>query len=219
MNQTMWLSNKDKHLILIRETMPVAEFVHLIHNILWLAASVLPRKGHKLGNGGSSNLDHLTMKMTSEFKLAYTMSFGQKCFQGSARTREANLCRGIHKFTLFLYHPGCVMQCDFIRNWYLLKYGTEIGGLLPPQFRKCFWWDTVFPSSHSLYSRLLAATIGPLANVTSIAALVTYWRQDLLDLAGEVLSPLQGIPIRDPRWCVFHGPNLILQSFQLANVK
>ena len=48
--------------------------------------------------------------------------------------------------------------------------------------------------------RLLAATIGPLANVTSIAALVTYWRQDLIDLAGEVLSPLQGIPIRDPKW-------------------
>ena len=54
----------------------------------------------------------------------------------------------------------------------------------------------------NLNIRLLAATIGPLANVTSIAALVTYWRQDLIDLAGEVLSPLQGIPIRDPKWCV-----------------
>ncbi|KAF1354221.1 voltage-gated potassium channel, partial [Lizonia empirigonia] len=47
---------------------------------------------------------------------------------------------------------------------------------------------------------LLAATLGPLANVSSIAALVTSWRQNNL-LDGEIVSDLYGVPYADPRWC------------------
>jgi hypothetical protein len=56
------------------------------------------------------------------------------------------------------------------------------------------WWfaSTAIP--------LLAATIAPLANVLSIAALVTYWRMDLDDGNGGLLPPLQGVTIKDPRW-------------------
>ncbi|KAF1913058.1 potassium channel-like protein [Ampelomyces quisqualis] len=47
---------------------------------------------------------------------------------------------------------------------------------------------------------LMAATLGPLANVSSIAALVTSWRQtNFLD--GEILSDFDGVPYQDPRWC------------------
>lgn len=55
------------------------------------------------------------------------------------------------------------------------------------------WWfaSTAIP--------LLAAALGPLANVLSIAALVTSWRNDIPDngAAGDVASV--GFP--DPRWC------------------
>lgn len=47
---------------------------------------------------------------------------------------------------------------------------------------------------------LLAATLGPLANVSSIAALVTSWRQNNY-LDGEFVSDLFGVPYADPRWC------------------
>lgn len=47
--------------------------------------------------------------------------------------------------------------------------------------------------------RLLAATLGPLANVSSIAALVTSWRQtNFLD--GDFVSDFEGVPYQDPRW-------------------
>lgn len=71
------------------------------------------------------------------------------------------------------------------------------------------WWfaSTAIP--------LLAATIGPLANVLSIAALVTYWRMCLVTdvdkegarqclYSGDETSlgpELEGQPFRDPRWC------------------
>ncbi|KAI9672498.1 MAG: Potassium channel [Caeruleum heppii] len=56
------------------------------------------------------------------------------------------------------------------------------------------WWmlSTVIP--------LVAATIGPLANVLSIAALVTSWRTTLPD--GGAGSDTDGIPLPDPRWCI-----------------
>ncbi|KAF1942259.1 potassium channel-like protein [Clathrospora elynae] len=47
---------------------------------------------------------------------------------------------------------------------------------------------------------LLAATLGPLANVSSIAALVTSWRQQNF-VGGEWLSEFDGVPYADPRWC------------------
>ena len=46
---------------------------------------------------------------------------------------------------------------------------------------------------------LLAATLGPLANVSSIAALVTPWRQRNI-INGEVLTDFEGVPFGDPRW-------------------
>lgn len=69
------------------------------------------------------------------------------------------------------------------------------------------WWfaGTAIP--------LLAATIGPLANVFSIAALVTYWRMCLVPDAEDPakchwngdpnsLEPeLSGTPFKDPGWC------------------
>jgi potassium channel subfamily K len=46
---------------------------------------------------------------------------------------------------------------------------------------------------------LLAATLGPLANVSSIAALVTSWRQtNIID--GERVSEFDGVPFSDPKW-------------------
>ena len=55
------------------------------------------------------------------------------------------------------------------------------------------WWfaSTAIP--------LLAATLGPLANVSSIAALVTPWRQQNI-VNGEVLTDFEGVPFGDPRW-------------------
>jgi len=46
---------------------------------------------------------------------------------------------------------------------------------------------------------LLAATLGPLANVSSIAALVTPWRQSNI-INGQKLSDFDGVPFGDPRW-------------------
>jgi potassium channel subfamily K len=47
--------------------------------------------------------------------------------------------------------------------------------------------------------RLMAATLGPLANVSSIAALVTSWRQTNY-LNGVFVSDFEGVPYADPRW-------------------
>jgi potassium channel subfamily K len=59
------------------------------------------------------------------------------------------------------------------------------------------WWfaSTAIP--------LLAATIGPLANVLSIAALVTSWRAQLKN-NGELPDGAdeQGVGIPDPQWLV-----------------
>lgn len=57
------------------------------------------------------------------------------------------------------------------------------------------WWfaGTAVP--------LIAATLAPLANVLSLAALVTYWREDLDDGQGNRLPELAGEPFPDPHWC------------------
>ncbi|GIZ36691.1 hypothetical protein CKM354_000015900 [Cercospora kikuchii] len=71
------------------------------------------------------------------------------------------------------------------------------------------WWfaSTAIP--------LLAATLGPLANVLSIAALVTYWRMCLVrgvnekgasecawdSLSASLVPELNGQEFADPRWC------------------
>jgi potassium channel subfamily K, other eukaryote len=79
------------------------------------------------------------------------------------------------------------------------------------------WWfaSTAIP--------LLAATIAPLANVVSIAALVTYWRMNLSDGSGGLVQELEGVPFKDPRWaywlnvgslvCAFAGNLFLLFNF------
>ncbi|KAF2205739.1 voltage-gated potassium channel [Delitschia confertaspora ATCC 74209] len=47
---------------------------------------------------------------------------------------------------------------------------------------------------------LLAATLGPLANVLSIAALVTSWRETVF-VDGEFVPEFDGVKFADPRWC------------------
>ncbi|CAO2653713.1 Nn.00g031240.m01.CDS01 [Neocucurbitaria sp. VM-36] len=47
---------------------------------------------------------------------------------------------------------------------------------------------------------LLAATLGPLANVSSIAALVTSWRQTSY-IDGALVPDFDGVPYADPHWC------------------
>jgi potassium channel subfamily K, other eukaryote len=58
------------------------------------------------------------------------------------------------------------------------------------------WWfaGTAVP--------LVAATLGPLANVLSIGALVTPWRYDLtnLDDPSTPLAETLGASIKDPQW-------------------
>lgn len=59
---------------------------------------------------------------------------------------------------------------------------------------KSDWWfaSTGIP--------LMAATLGPLANVSSIAALVTSWRQSNV-IDGVSVPDFEGVPFGDPRWC------------------
>lgn len=83
------------------------------------------------------------------------------------------------------------------------------------------WWfaSTAIP--------LLAATIGPLANVFSIAALVTYWRMCLVDGVSKheahichwdgnrssLVPDLEGQPFRDPRWCYYLNVGSLVVGF------
>lgn len=49
---------------------------------------------------------------------------------------------------------------------------------------------------------LLAATLGPLANVSSIAALVTSWRAHVY-IDGQSVSDFDGVSFADPTWYDF----------------
>ncbi|KAF2127648.1 voltage-gated potassium channel [Dothidotthia symphoricarpi CBS 119687] len=63
---------------------------------------------------------------------------------------------------------------------------------------------------------LLAATLGPLANVTSIAALVTSWRQT--NYLNNVFVPdFNGIPYADPHWCYWLNAASLICGF-LGNI-
>lgn len=76
--------------------------------------------------------------------------------------------------------------------------------------RDTTWWfaSTGIP--------LLAATLGPFANLSSIAALVTSWRQNNY-LDGEFVSDLYGVPFADPRWCYWLNVGSLICGF-LGNV-
>lgn len=63
---------------------------------------------------------------------------------------------------------------------------------------------------------LLAAALGPFANLSSIAALVTSWRQNNY-LDGEFVSDLFGMPYADPRWCYWLNVVSLICGF-LGNI-
>jgi hypothetical protein len=56
------------------------------------------------------------------------------------------------------------------------------------------WWFA------STAAPLLAATSAPLANVLSIAALVTPWRMNVNDGSGGIVPDFDGVMFGDPRW-------------------
>ncbi|KAF2010338.1 voltage-gated potassium channel, partial [Aaosphaeria arxii CBS 175.79] len=68
------------------------------------------------------------------------------------------------------------------------------------------WWfaSTAIP--------LLAATIGPLANVLSIAALVTYWRETIF-IDGQFVSEFDGVTFADPPWCFWLNVASLILGF------
>lgn len=63
---------------------------------------------------------------------------------------------------------------------------------------------------------LLAAALGPFANLSSIAALVTSWRQNNY-LDGEFVTDLFGVPYADPRWCYWLNVASLICGF-LGNI-
>lgn len=83
------------------------------------------------------------------------------------------------------------------------------------------WWfaSTAVP--------LLAATFGPLANVLSIAALVTSWRMCLVpgvdnheaaictfeDSRGNLVPDLEGVSFTDPNWCYYLNVVSLIMGF------
>ncbi|KAF1997791.1 voltage-gated potassium channel [Amniculicola lignicola CBS 123094] len=71
------------------------------------------------------------------------------------------------------------------------------------------WWFA------SMAIPILAATLGPLANVLSIGALVTFWRLDLRDPTdpNNTVAQLVATPIRDPRWCYWINVCSLITGF------
>ncbi|KAF9730865.1 potassium channel [Paraphaeosphaeria minitans] len=78
------------------------------------------------------------------------------------------------------------------------------------QGEKSDWWfaSTGIP--------LLAATLGPLANISSLVALVTPWRMDVY-IASQFVAELEGKPFADPRWCYYFNVGSLICGF-LGNV-
>lgn len=91
----------------------------------------------------------------------------------------------------------------------------------------CFYSNTVRGNQLSQHyistklSRLIAATVAPLANVLSIAALVVSWRMSLVPGGREnehtwngdpsvLVQELEGIPFGDPKWQASIGPRLLV---------
>jgi hypothetical protein len=92
--------------------------------------------------------------------------------------------RGTEKVCGFTYHPPLSITLKDPLNPCLIL------GLL---IESSDWWfaSTGIP--------LLAATLGPLANVSSIAALVTSWRAYVY-IDGISVTDFEGAPFADPTW-------------------
>jgi potassium channel subfamily K len=73
------------------------------------------------------------------------------------------------------------------------------------------WWFA------STAAPLLAATSAPLANVLSIAALVTPWRMNVNDGSGGIVPDFEGQLFHDPRWCYYLNLLSLLLGF-LGNI-
>ncbi|KAF2502771.1 voltage-gated potassium channel [Lophium mytilinum] len=59
---------------------------------------------------------------------------------------------------------------------------------------------------------LLAATLGPLANVLSIAALVSYWRETIY-IDGQFVDDFEGVSFKDPHWCYWLNVASLILGF------
>ncbi|KAF2805090.1 voltage-gated potassium channel [Mytilinidion resinicola] len=59
---------------------------------------------------------------------------------------------------------------------------------------------------------LLAATLGPLANVLSIAALVSYWRETIY-IDGQFVGDFDGVSFKDPHWCYWLNVASLILGF------
>lgn len=72
--------------------------------------------------------------------------------------------------------------------------------------QKTRWWfaSTGIP--------LLAASLGPLANVLSIAALVSYWRSTVY-INDQFVRDFDGVPFADPRWCYWLNVGSLICGF------
>ncbi|KAK4994398.1 Potassium channel [Elasticomyces elasticus] len=89
------------------------------------------------------------------------------------------------------------------------------------------FWKFKLRSYDDNEEQLLAATLGPLANVLSIAALVTSWRMCLVQGIDEktaaqciwdgdpnlIVSDLQGLPFADPTWCYWINVVSLIMGF------
>lgn len=108
-------------------------------------------------------------------------------------------------------HERATRNPIHIRKWWRFKMrGFDDDG-------ERDWWfaSTAIP--------LLASAIAPLANVVSIAALVTSWMMDISDGSGGIVSELNGRPFDDPNWaywlnlaslvCGFVGNFFLLCNF------
>ncbi|KAK7180462.1 hypothetical protein DPSP01_010001 [Paraphaeosphaeria sporulosa] len=78
------------------------------------------------------------------------------------------------------------------------------------QGEKSDWWfaSTGIP--------LLAATLGPLANISSLVALVTSWRMNVY-IDGQFVEELEGKSFADPRWCYYFNVASLVCGF-LGNI-
>ncbi|KAF2736733.1 voltage-gated potassium channel [Polyplosphaeria fusca] len=72
--------------------------------------------------------------------------------------------------------------------------------------QKSDWWfaSTAIP--------LLAATLSPLANVLSICALVTSWRETIY-IDGNPVAEFDGVPFPDPKWCYWLNVASLVAGF------
>lgn len=105
------------------------------------------------------------------------------------------------------------MQLLVLMLWkflFVLTFRAHTADLFSQRLVVCLDWYLTLPTRTRLLASvltrllplgipLLAASLGPLANVSSIAALVTSWRAQVY-INGEIVPEFEGVPFADPRW-------------------